>query len=109
MISVAQPGTIIGREDNPRVRFEAEAFERLEQLPHGPVDLPDDVAVQTERRLAAKLVAHVQRDVRGVVREIEEEGFVPALLDELQGAFGVPRRQLILIFLSYVWNQHLLA
>ena len=52
MIAVAEPGAVVGREDDERVLLQAVGLERLEDLAHGRVDLLDHVAIEALLRLA---------------------------------------------------------
>ena len=52
VIAVGQPRTVVGGEDHQRVVVEAGALHRVEDLPDGPVDLRDDVAVEPPAGLA---------------------------------------------------------
>ena len=54
------------------------------------VDLFDDIAVKAAFALATKGVGTEERDVGQVVSEVDEEGLVTKLLDQLGGFFSIP-------------------
>ena len=85
------------------------AFQRVHDLADGPIDLLDDVAVEAALGFAAKFITHMQRHVRHVVGEVEEERAVFVVLDELDGVFRVPGGELVLIFVADVGDDDLVA
>ena len=71
------------------------AIECRQNLPNRPINLLDDVAIQTARRFAAEFVAHTERHMRHGVRHVQKERtVVMSRFDELDGPLGVAGRQL---------------
>ena len=64
-----------------------------EDLPDGPIDLHDHIAVEPLLRLALELVRNVQRHVRHAVRYVQEKRPGLVLLDERDRPLGVPGGQ----------------
>jgi len=80
-----------------------------ENLADRPIDLHDDVTIKPARGFAFELVAHVQRDVRHVVRDVEKERTILVVLDELDRALRVPGCEMRLVFGGHVRVGDLLA
>ena len=89
MIAVREPRSVIRREDEQRVFFQLLLLQRLHHLAHRPVDLFDHIAEETALRLACKLLRNMQRHMRHVVREVEEERLLAIRRDELHRALRV--------------------
>ena len=87
--ALAEPRAVVGQEHDDRVPVQAEGLQRVDDLPAGPVDALDDVAVEPAGRLAPEPLRHEQRHVRHGVGQVEEEGLVPVGGDERQGLAGV--------------------
>ena len=109
MRAVTQPRAVVAGEDDEGVVIEAVLFQRVENLPDGPVNLLNHVAVKARAGLALELVTHEEGHVRHRVREVEEEGPVLVLGDELHRALGIPRRQVRLLLRRDVGVNHLVA
>ncbi len=75
MVAVAEPRPVVGGEHHQRVVIEPVLLQGVEDLAHRPVDLLDHVAVEPALGFAAKLVAHVERDVGHIRHDIEEDGW----------------------------------
>jgi hypothetical protein len=99
LVPLPSPRAIVGGEDHPGIFFETVAFERVHDLADGPIDFFDDIAVKAPLGFAAEFVAHVQRDVRHVVGEVEKEWTILMRINEFDGMFGVPGGELVLIFM----------
>lgn len=95
VIAVAKPRAIVRGEDHPGVFVEAVAMERVEDLSDRPVDFLDHVAVKAAFGFSAKLVAHAERHVRHIMRNVEKKRACLVLLDEFHGALGVPGGQVV--------------
>jgi hypothetical protein len=98
VLAVAEPGAVVGGEDDPGVVFEAVLFERVHNLADGPVHLHHDIGEESFAGLALVLVAHKQGHMHHAVREVEKEGLVLVFLDELHAACGVVGGEMCLIF-----------
>ncbi len=98
VIPVAEPGPVVGSEDHQSVPVQIGAFQGIENLSHGPVDLHDDVAKQTSLTAPLELVGYVERDMDHAVRQVQQEGPIPVSLDEIHGALGVLGREQSLVF-----------
>ena len=87
-VPVVQDGAVVAGENDDRILFKAKPFQRLEHFAHAPVELRDGVAPEAHRAGAAETFRRESGDVDVVRREIEEEGPVFVLLDELHGVAG---------------------
>jgi hypothetical protein len=97
VIAVAEEGAVVGEEDHQRVALDAAAFDRVENLAHGPVKLLHDIAIEPCGRFAAKRVGGEDRHVRHHVRHVEEERAAFVALDEARRPLGEAPRELALI------------
>ena len=88
-----QPRPVVAREDDERARVDARGFHRVENAAGARVDLFDDVAVHAGGAVAGKLRRPRERDVRKVVREVQEERPAAILLDESHRFLRVALRQ----------------
>ncbi len=96
MLAVAEPGAVVGSENNERVVAEVVSLEGCEDFADGPIDLLHHVAEQAALGLAGELFTHVQRHVDHRVRDVEEERLVVVTVDEVDGVFRVPGGELAL-------------
>ena len=83
------PGAIVGGEDDERFSVELEFLEFFEDLPGGPIDLFNGIAVGTVCGAVFELGGRSEGNVRHVVGEVEEEGFVFVFLEVGEGFTGV--------------------
>ncbi len=109
MITVAKPGAVVGSENEPGFLFEPGPLESIHHPANGPVNLLDDIAIKAAFAFAAELVADVQRHMRHVVSEVQEEGLGLVLLDKLHRPLGVPGRELVLIFMRDLGDSDFIA
>ena len=97
MIAVAQPWTIVRREDDHRVLLEVMLPQCVQDLADRPVEFHNDVAEQASFALAAKLVGHVERNMDHRVRHIKKERLVLVAINEVDGLLRIDSRQLLLV------------
>ena len=86
--SLVYGSAVVGHEEHEGSPIEAEFAQGVEDLADAPVDLLNPVAEETVGRFAAELLARVEREVDGVMGEVEEERTVAALADERNSALG---------------------
>lgn len=101
MIAIRKPRAIVGRVYDERIVVDLVLFEGVDDLPHGPVDFGDDIAVGALLGFALELVGSKEGDVRHWVREIEEEGSTSILVDKVDCALGETRCEVALFFRGY--------
>ena len=104
MIPVGEPRAVVRGENDPCFVVEAVPLQSVKDLPDRPIDLLDDVSIETARRFAAEFVAHAERDMRHAVGQIQEERAVLVPVDEFHRPLRIPRRQQVKIL-----DGHLLA
>ena len=97
MVPIRQPRAVVGGEQNQGVFLKMKAAERLNNLPHGPVEFLQNISKQAALRLALKLAAHIERDMGHAVRQVEEEWLRPVGFNEPDGPLGVFRGELFLV------------
>ena len=97
VIAVAQPGPVVGREDDERILRQAVGLECPHDLAHRRVDFLDHVAIQALARLTSIAVADMERHVRHRVREVKEEGLILVTFDKGNRSLGVEARQPALV------------
>jgi len=98
MISVIEPGAVVGGEEDEGVFLQFEATEGVHNLPDRPVDFHHDVSEEADSAFAFKFVGNVEWDVDHAVGEVDEEGAIFVFFDELDGSFGVLGGELLLVF-----------
>src|SRR5207247_6483755 len=64
------PRSVVTRKADQRIIFDPVLLQRAENLPHTPVQLFHDVAVDSERRLSAKTLGRRKRNLRIGVRHV---------------------------------------
>ena len=84
-----QPRTVVAREHDQRPSVDAGRPQRIEDSAGAPVDLLDDVAVDAGGAVPDELGRPGERNVRHVVREVEEERPRLVGVDEAHGFVGV--------------------
>ena len=92
VVAPVQRRAVVGGENDPGVIVQTVAVQRVQNLPDGPVNFLNHIAIKSIPALAAKFVAHAERHVRHIVREVEKEWMVFVLLNELYRALGIPGR-----------------
>ena len=104
MVAVGDPRTVVRGEDHQRIALQPQLFERPEHLADAPVQLHHHVAVKPLFAFALEFVRDGQRHVRHRVGQIEEEGALPVLADELHAPLGVIRgeRGLVEVVAQYL-------
>ena len=98
VVAVTQPRAVVGGEDDERVFVELVFAERVEDPADAPVDLHHHVTEQAGPAFALELIGDIQRHVHHRVRHVDEKWTLLVLLDERDGALGVLRGELLLVF-----------
>jgi len=88
-LSEVKTTPVVGGEDYERVLSQALAAKGIEHSSDAEVDFFDDIAVQSSKALASEILRDKQWDMRKAVGQVEEEGPVLVLLDELDRLIGV--------------------
>lgn len=91
MVLEAQPGTVVGGEDDEGVFCEVGFAERVHEAADFGIDMLDDVDVGVFRVRIPHVFGNVEGDVGHGVGQIKKEGFFRfrRLFDELDGFVGV--------------------
>ena len=83
VVSVGQPGTVVGGVHHQGALRIARAFERFDDGPDRGVDLLDHVSIQALFTLATVRLGRMEGNVGHRVRQVEEERLVRMALDEI--------------------------
>ena len=97
-----EPGTIVAGEKDACVFGETFFAKRLKDAPDRPVNLFDDIPIQSPSTFVFKLFATKQWNMRQAVWQVDKKRFRLVLLDEVDGMFGVTPRDGRLIGRSLV-------
>ena len=76
---------VVAGENDERPLGEAVFADSVQNSAHAPVHFLDPVRVDAVRRFARPFLARIDREMHGVVRQVEEEGRVLVRGDELHG------------------------
>lgn len=88
MVAVAEPGAIVGCEDDECVVFDIVFAECFDDPPDGPVDFHQDIGEEAFAAAILKAAAGEEWHVDHGVRQVEEERLISAAIDEGGGFLG---------------------
>ena len=97
VFAIAQPGAVVGGEDDEGILLQAILLQGLEHLAHRPVDFFDNIPIEPLPGTSGKTRSGKDRNVRHGMRQIEEEGRPGTALDERDRPLRVASGQLGLI------------
>ena len=87
--SLGEPGAVVAREEDERVLGEAGAAEGGENFSRAPVNLLNDVAVDSAATFAFEVRGREERRVGHRVGEVDEKRFIVGRGDYAEGFLGV--------------------